>query len=323
MESKNKWFIGTCGWSYNPDWVNVFYPSSLSPKYYLDFYSQIFNTVEIDSSFYFTPKASSVHSWANSTPDYFHFSSKLNKEITHKHKLNLKKCQADLDHYFHSFVPMEQKNKQLAHLIQVPPSFNRDDHFFDLESFLNYWSEWRESEGKQILNSSYRENSWQPVVEFRHKSWLKPIVFDLLREHRVGFCAVVEPLLPPHFEITVPDLFYLRFHGYGSKPWWNYQFSDEELETWAKKVLNIAEKNPKCTIINYFNNHFSGYAVKNALDLLPKVGQKPRNPMEKVKNKFMKHQLSLKKHIRKNRSSAKSNPNQNSLDQWFHKKGDK
>jgi uncharacterized protein YecE (DUF72 family) len=109
------------------------------------------------------------------------------------------------------------------------------------------------------------------AVEFRHLSWMTDKVFELLRRNNVIYCAVVEPLLPPRMDITNSDLLYLRFHGYGKSPWWNYQFSQEELDQWAKIIQTSVTNSPHTTHAIYFNNHYSGYAVKNAGDLIPKL----------------------------------------------------
>ena len=52
-------YVGTCGWSYD-DWKEVFYPNALKQQNFLEFYSNIFQTVEIDSSFYHIPNKNSV-----------------------------------------------------------------------------------------------------------------------------------------------------------------------------------------------------------------------------------------------------------------------
>ncbi|MHA1520543.1 MAG: DUF72 domain-containing protein [Promethearchaeota archaeon] len=303
MGSKSSWYIGTCGWSYKPDWDTVFYPPSLPQKKFLEFYSRVFNSVEIDSSFYRLPSKSSVLDWTQKTPSYFKFSVKLNKEITHGSKLDLSKCKSSLLQYFDTFSPMEEQHKLLAHLVQLPPSFTYKAHRKDLDAFLAFWTEWRESKGKDLLQEKFRPNSWQNIVEFRNTSWLRPEVFELLRDYNTGYCAVIEPLLPPRFDITANDMFYLRFHGLGKDPWWNYKFNKQELTHWATELQNLARTNPNTTIVGYFNNHYSGNAVKNALDILPMLGLSPQNPIETVRDESLA-KLGL-------------NPSKNSLDKWL------
>ena len=81
-------------------------------------------------------------------------------------------------------------------------------------------------------------------------------------------------------DVTNPELAYIRFHGYGKKPWWNYEFSEEEMKKWAisiKKVVNDAER-----VGIYFNNHFSGYAAKNALMMMRALGVEPRSDPNEI-----------------------------------------
>ncbi|MBY8982167.1 MAG: DUF72 domain-containing protein, partial [Candidatus Lokiarchaeota archaeon] len=94
------------------------------------------------------------------------------------------------------------------------------------------------------------------------------------------YCSVIEPLLPPRMDITNEDFLYVRFHGFGDKIWFNYLFSDNEINKYAKK---IKETISKAKLINiYFNNHFSGYAIKNSLMMMKKLNIKPRNNPEQV-----------------------------------------
>lgn len=296
-KNENNVLIGTCGWSYE-EWKNVFYPTTLKPKNFLEFYSNIFQTVEIDSSFYNIPSKSTVINWDKKTPINFKFSAKVPQEITHKAKLELNKSKNPLKQYWDSFSPLETSGKMIAHLIQLPPSFTYEKYWNDLENFLNLWNDFRDDYGNNLR--------WCLAVEFRHKSWMKDNTFDLLREKNVAYCAVIEPEIPPRMDITRNDLFYLRFHGFGKKPWWNYSFSDEELSNWGEIINNTLSENSNLIKVTYFNNHFSGYAVKNAMDLMPKMGVKPVQDLKIVQKK-----VSQKGNIIKSRRS---------LDNWVKKK---
>jgi uncharacterized protein YecE (DUF72 family) len=111
-----------------------------------------------------------------------------------------------------------------------------------------------------------------PVVfEFRNSQWLKPEVFDWMRNCNLGFCCVDEPqlpnLLPPLAEVT-GDIGYVRFHGRNEAKWWqhehayeryDYTYSVEELKEWLpriNKLKGLAEK----TFI-FANNHWRGQAI--------------------------------------------------------------
>jgi uncharacterized protein YecE (DUF72 family) len=76
-------------------------------------------------------------------------------------------------------------------------------------------------------------------------------------------------LLPPEIHIT-SDIAYFRWHGHGTRPWYNYRYRSEELEPWIPKVREAAEKVQK--VYGYFNSHYHGYAVGNCLQVLEMLG---------------------------------------------------
>src|SRR5215813_6892212 len=80
-------FLGTQGWNYE-GWVGPFYPRGTKARDMLGLYSRVFNSVEVDSTFYAIPPESSVKAWADRSPDNFTFSFKLPSEITHRHRLH-------------------------------------------------------------------------------------------------------------------------------------------------------------------------------------------------------------------------------------------
>lgn len=104
--------------------------------------------------------------------------------------------------------------------------------------------------------------------------------FSLLRDHQAIYTAVVEPLLPPIIQVTDPRAAYVRFHGFGRHPWFNYDFQPAEIKDWVQKITATL---PQVKQVNtYWNNHFSGYAVKNALELLKYLNLVPKNTPENV-----------------------------------------
>ncbi|MHA1585476.1 MAG: DUF72 domain-containing protein [Promethearchaeota archaeon] len=320
--------VGTCGWSYEEDWKGIFYPNFVKPAEYLEYYCQILPTVEIDSSFYHTPRKNVVENWGKRTPSYFSFSAKLPQAVTHDAKLNLKKHKATLpaiNQYLDNFSPLEIQGKMIGHLIQLPPSFSFDKNWDDLENFLNFWADFRETQGKKILKDKYSSQSWRSIIEFRNKSWMRERTFALLRAYHVTYCSVIEPELPPRMDITTNDLSYMRFHGFGKKPWWNYNFSKEELEQWAAELLNSMEKNPKTKHVAYFNNHFSGNAVKNAMEILPMLKTTPMHEIDFVNSRFQKssvkksRKIQEKKELANNKSKIDNKKSKSSLDSWMKK----
>lgn len=259
---EKKVLIGTSGWSYD-EWVGPFYPKSLKKEDFLSYYSKIFYTNEINTTFYNIPSRAIVDSWAHNTPDDFLFTAKLPKAITHDKGLDCSNCLDDLDYFLYVMKPLINAKKLLAFLIQLPPWFNKNQHFERLKEFMRNWP------------GNAEKNGYYLAVEFRHKSWMDDDTFNYLKEKSLTYCSVVEPLLPPRMDITNKKFAYVRFHGYGEKPWFNYFFKELEIQKWAVSMREVMQKADKVGI--FFNNHFSGYAAKNSLMMMKELDIKPRN----------------------------------------------
>lgn len=242
--------VGTSGWSY-PEWVGPVYPRGLKPAKMLDVHAQLFTTCEINTTFYNLPADMVVRAWAKKVPDGYTFSAKIHKSITHDALLDFRRIGNGLNTFMNRLAPLDGKIH--AYLLQLPPSFSTR-HLADLTRFLEFWA-----------------RNWPPeklAVEFRHVSWMVDDTFRLLADHDAMYCIVAEPLLPPRVEVTSKHLgkAYIRLHGFGTDPWFNYEFTMPELETWASTIR--AMEGTARDVSVYFNNHFSGYAVKNARTLL-------------------------------------------------------
>jgi uncharacterized protein YecE (DUF72 family) len=77
-----KLYIGTSGWQYY-HWYGKFYPQNLKSKDFLKFYSQHFNTVEVNTSFYHFTKEKTLQNWKEEVPQNFLFAIKLHRLFTH------------------------------------------------------------------------------------------------------------------------------------------------------------------------------------------------------------------------------------------------
>lgn len=241
--------LGTSGWSY-ADWEKIFYKSGESK---FQKYSSIFNTVEIDSTFYSYPDPDLVKGLSKAAPEGFMFAAKIPSLITHKKKLSPDKAvKRDLDHFLELMEPLKKSKKLGPLLIQLPPKFTYQEHFDSFKSFM------------RILPSEYRF-----AVEFRDASWIREDVLSMLSKREVAYTIVDEPLLPPELHVTT-DFAYVRWHGKGKNPWYYYHYRREELEGWKPKLDELKEKVDK--IYGYFNNHFHGYAVHNCLQVLEILG---------------------------------------------------
>jgi uncharacterized protein YecE (DUF72 family) len=263
--------IGTSGWSYK-EWEGVLYPKGEKRK--LTYYSRYFKTVEIDSTYYAYPAKEMVQGFASVTPDGFVFSAKLPKLITHDKRLDVGRgVQQDLARFLHVMRPLEDAGKLGALLIQLPPSFSYERDLQSLKGFL------------EVVPTDLRF-----AVEFRNLSWLRPETWDLLRGHNVANTIVDEPLLPPDPVVTA-DFAFIRWHGQGARPWYNYRYSDSELEAWVPKVKQVAAKVKK--VYGYHNNHPFGHAVESALkemELLGIANEEQRSLQSRV-TKAIDHRL--------------------------------
>jgi len=265
MGTTNKILLGTSGWSYK-EWIGPFYTQQ--DKSFLKTYSKVFNTVEIDSTFYRYPSKGTVMGWTRYSPEGFVFTAKLPKLITHKKKLGIvSEVEEDLSTFIDLMEPLWLSGKLGCLLIQLPPSFDYKPK--ELESFF------------KILPSQIRF-----AVEFRNLSWIKEETYPLLEKYHVAYTIVDEPLLPPEVH-TTSDIAYFRWHGRGEQPWFDYRYKIEELKPWIPKLKKTAKKAK--TVYGYFNNHFHGYAVENCLQVLQMLGQTdpPQNDaMQRTENYF-------------------------------------
>lgn len=246
----NELLIGTSGWSYN-EWAGVLYPSSSTNK--LSYYSKVYGTVEVDSSFYAYPSKGLVLGWARYTPANFVFSVKLPRLLTHEKKLDLGKgVESDLIRFLSLLKPLIATGKLGPVLVQLPPSFSLESDFEKLKGFL----------GRAPEDVKF-------AVEFRHPSWLREEVWSFLRGKNVANVIVDEPLLPPDTVVTA-DFAFVRWHGRGGRPWYDYRYSEKELASWVPKVKEVASRVKKT--YGYFNNHFRGFAVENSLKMMEMLG---------------------------------------------------
>lgn len=228
--------VGTSGWSY-PGWRSRFYPPEIKPSDWLEHYASHFDTVEINMTFYRSPRPETLQGWAARTPPDFLFTLKANRQITHLKKL--RKVEHDLQHL--AYLARQLRGKAGCLLYQLPPSLTRDLEL--LESFLN------------ILPAGFRQ-----VIEFRHPSWYDPDVFELLSRSGTTFCVVSSSRVPPEVVVTAP-VAYFRFHGLTGG--YRYRYTDEELKKWAESVRNCGASE----VFVYFNNDYQAHAVYNALKL--------------------------------------------------------
>jgi len=267
MADKAAIYIGTSGWSYprgKGTWTGYFYPAGKINE--LEYYSQFFNTVEINSSFYRPPNPGYVHNWVRHTPGDFLFTVKLWQKFTHPRMYEAATGEAaaisqrDVDLFHHSLEPLYKSGKLGALLAQFPSSFRNDRH------------------GQQILSAVIRTfGQYRLSVELRNRSWSDDKhTAELLREHGVAWVQIDEPKFPSSIAADVPlttDMAYFRFHGRNKETWWTgdsetrykYLYSPEEIRELADKMKPAIERTNLA--FAFFNNHWQGYAPRNAVDM--------------------------------------------------------
>lgn len=233
-----KAFIGTSGWLYG-DWWGRFYPKDLPQSKTLEYFSETFDTVELNASFYYLPKKRIFKNWQERTPKEFAFSVKGNKFITQNLKLNRPK--EPVERFFNESKGLGNKLEVI--LWQLPPNFGKD--LERLEKFL------------KILPKNTKN-----AFEFRHESWLSGDVYKLLEKYNSGW-VIQSSGRWLAAEIVTANFVYLRFHGRGSL--YSSNYSDGELKKWAKKVNRWLRDG--LDVYAYFNNDYKAYAVNNAMKL--------------------------------------------------------
>ena len=227
----------------------------------LEQYWNVFKTTEINSTFYEYPSSSFIQYIARRSPKDMIFSAKVHKDITHKKMLKTNLAvDRELNKYLELMKPLIESNKLGVLLIQLPPYPPKK--FPTIEEFLN------------LLPTNLK---W--AIEFRHENWLSEEYFKLLEKYNVGYVIVDEPLLPPVLRITT-NFAYIRWHGHGKQPWYYYLYSEDELKNWIPKLRELEKQAD--IIYGYFNNHFNGYAVINALQMLRLLGIANSKQLEKL-----------------------------------------
>ncbi len=244
--------IGASGWSYL-EWYGVFYPRGLNSSDMLSYYAKFFDTSEVNSSFYSIPKKDTVHFWSRKTPENFVFAIKVYRGITHEKKLS--NVQRDLISFIEKFEALERSRKLGPFLIQLPPRFKKNLNL--LESIALFLSTCREKYGYKF------------AIEFRHRSWVVSSTFKILERYGIAYVIVDEPLLPPVVKVT-SDFAYIRWHGRGKEIWYNYKYSIDQLKKWVPKIKEIESSTE--VVFGYFNNHFHGNAIKDALVMKELLG---------------------------------------------------
>lgn len=248
-------YVGCSGWSYDA-WLGHFYPANLEGREFLKYYSQVFDFVEIDSSFYRPPNLFMTKRWAKITPDEIRFTAKFPRSITHEKRL-APDSEKEVRYFLDMMRPL--KRKLLALLIQLPPSLSANEGMKKLKTLA------------EMLDPSYRY-----AIEVRHKSWFdSKEFFKLLSDNNICLAWSQLDTIQTSPKLTT-DFIYLRFIGDRSideKDFGKIQKDRlKELQRWSEEVKRVKDK-AKFAIVAA-NNHYAGFGPATANSFRRMVGLK-------------------------------------------------
>lgn len=236
----NHYFSGTSGLLL-PFPNKEYYPAEFRDKSRLTYYGTLFNSIEINSSFYKIPMPSTVQKWSDSVPENFRFSFKLWREITHHKDLAF-----DPEAVYRFMKSAEQAgNKKGCLLIQFPASI-RNSSLRQLTQLM------------QHVSLSDPQQQWKIALEFRHPSWYQESTYELMDQYGAAIVIHDKPGSASPLTEQKRDFVYLRFHG----PEGDYKgsYTDEFLQEYAGYIKDWNEEGK--TVYTYFNNTI-GDALEN------------------------------------------------------------
>jgi uncharacterized protein YecE (DUF72 family) len=228
--------VGCSGWNYD-SWRGRLYPKGLGTGRWLSRYAEVFDTVEVNSTFYRLASRDAVARWVEQTPEEFVFAVKASRYLTHIKRL--RDMEQGVERFYERIEPLVESSKLGPVLWQLPESFRRDDEAL--------------AGGLAALPGG------QHCFEFRHESWFTRDVYDLLREHRVALVIGDHPERPFQSHERTADWTFVRFHHGERGRRGNY--SRSELETWARRLRRWRRE---VEAYAYFNNDWEGFAPENA-----------------------------------------------------------
>jgi uncharacterized protein YecE (DUF72 family) len=231
--------IGCSGWSYR-DWREGFYPPGTPQARQLEHYASVFDTVEVNATFYRLQTVETVRGWAETVPEGFLFAVKASRYLTHMRRL--REIEAGIGRFWERIEPLREAGKLGPVLWQLPEGFERDD--------------------ATLAATLAQLPAAQHCFEFRHPSWFAADVYALLAGHGASLVLGDDARRPLPAASPVGPIAYLRLH-YGSAGR-DGNYSDRELETWRRRIAAWRSRRP---VFAYLNNDWRGFAPRNAVYL--------------------------------------------------------
>ena len=233
-------WIGCSGWSY-AEWRGAFYPSELPQAKWLEHYSSVFDTVEVNATFYRLPSEKAVIGWVQRTPERYRFAIKASRYLTHIRRL--RELDRGLARFWEPLEPLRASGKLGPVLWQLPADFRCD---------------------RELLERTL--DALPPAVhcfEFRHPSWFSPPIRRLLSSRSAGLVIAHDARGDLPAVKALPGMpIYVRLH-YGDRGR-RGNYSAPEIAVWGRR---IAAWRARSEVFAYFNNDWSAYAPRDALAL--------------------------------------------------------
>ncbi|HEV2075649.1 MAG TPA: DUF72 domain-containing protein [Thermoleophilaceae bacterium] len=236
--------IGCSGWNYD-DWRGRIYPKGVGPSRWIGHYAQMFDTVEVNSTFYRLASREAVARWAEQTPEDFLFAAKASRFLTHMKRLT--DMGQGVERFYERIEPLVDAGKLGPIVWQLPESFHRDDD--------------------RLTGALEALPAGRHCFEFRHPSWFTDEVYEELRRHDVALVIGDHPEREFQTHEMTAGWTFVRFH-YGRRGR-RGNYSDRELDDWAER---LARWRRSVEVLAYFNNDWEGFAVRNGQGMRERLG---------------------------------------------------
>jgi len=281
--------VGTCSWA-DESLVKAWYPSSVrSAEARLRHYAGLFDTVEVNSSYYALPSADAAAAWARRTPEGFVFHVKAFGVMT-RHPVKAEQLPPDL----RDAVSLDQRGR-----VERPSREFRAEIFRRFSDAIRPLKEagklgavflqfprwvFPSNENRELILDARRRLGVEVAAEFRNASWFNEKnaerTLRFLADNKVPYVMVDGPQglkssIPPLTAVTSPELAVIRFHGRRADLWekpnipvverFRYLYDEDQLADWVPRIREVAKAAKRAHVL--FNNCFGNYGTTNAREL--------------------------------------------------------
>jgi uncharacterized protein YecE (DUF72 family) len=266
-------YIGISGYDYK-GWRGRFYPQRLPARQWLRHASRIFNSIELNGTFYSLKSPDVFRRWVDEAPaDGFVFAVKGGRFITHN--LKLRNVDAALGNFFASGV-LALGRLTGPFLWQLPGTYRFSaDRLDTFMRQLPHDSIEGEAVARQhdhrlrrgALVEAAERVRYRHAFEVRHESYFTDEFYDLLRAHGCAFVVADTAGRYPYAEEVTADFVYVRLHG--SQELYVSGYTDAELDAWAERVAGWRKGGRDVYV--YFDNDAKVHAPFDAIRLRERV----------------------------------------------------